>query len=442
MDDPWGLAEPPADHQVTPLPARLATLEALTGVQQCAEDDPLWRWPAAEELPEVAGMMAAGWFPLDAAPLHGLLPAVWPRAHRCWLPDRLPKVSHRYDGLTSFIAPAGPGRARQSNELLEEEAIEAGLPLPPTGRIWLLRSPFPAVAMRVLLRLIWQRSEQVGHAGRPSGLPRDMLSTARELLTWSEAELLEWWTGPEADAAVAWAARGRSAAEVADLVARGIGPEDLAPLLADGVTEREAVAWHDVLAGTGRPLAETVRTWRARGVDLDQTPMLTRLVWWPDEEVMVWREAGFAFAAMEQLAGVPLLQAIQWRDAGHSAAATVALLQADELVTPAEVASFAEAGITRPALFSWVECGFTAAEAAAWTDVGVRPQEARVWRSFALSPASVAPGEHLPPDYQLAGWIFPPVDPRELVHQVDDPPGTRGRVARQRREQVMQRSDR
>jgi hypothetical protein len=435
VDDPWGLADPPAGHAelpLPPLPPRLAALAGLTEPKSLAEDDPLWAWPAAEELPEVRELMAQGWYPLDGAPLHGLLPTVWPTVDRCWLPDRLPKVSHRYDGAVSTLVPSGNGRHEAPNELVREEAVEAGLPLPPTGRIWLLRSPFPSVAMRVLLRLIWQRSEQVGHEGRPSGLPRDMVTAGRELLSWSEDRLLEWWSGREADAAQQWTERGRSPMDMADVVVRGLAPADLEPLLRDGLTEAEVVAWYDVLAGSGRPLVETVRLWRRRGVDLDQTQLLTRLIWWPEEEVSEWVGAGFGWAAMVALAGTPLMRATEWRDSGYTPADTVALLQADELLSPAEATAFAP--LETSSMLGWVECGFGAAEAAAWAAADVRPQEARVWRAQGLGPPDVEPGQRLPPDYQLGGWIFPPADPRDLVHQIDDPPGVRGRVARERRE--------
>jgi hypothetical protein len=432
VDDPWGLDDPPAEHAALPLPPRLATLATLTGQQAISEDDPLWVWPAAPELPEVQVLMVDGWYPLDAAPLHGLLPTVWPREHRCWLPDRLPRVAHRTDGTTSFLAPSRRHRHAVPDELVSEQAIEAGLPTPPAGRIWLLRSPFPAVPMRVLLRLIWLRSMQVWQEGRPAGLPTDMLAAGQELIGWSEDELLAWWTGPEAEAAKAWTALGRPAGDVAELVVRGLGPETLAPLLADGLTERQVAGWHDVVAGTGRPLVDTVRLWRGRGVGLDQAALLTRLVWVPEEEVVQWADAGFDYPAMVALAAVPLMLAVQWRDAGFSPALTVALLRADEVVSPAEVAAFGDL----PRLVTWVDCGFGAEEAIAWSAVDITAQEARVWRSYGLSPSDVAQGVRLPPGYEVGGWVFPPGDPRDLVHPVDDPPGTRGRVARERREQA------
>ena len=436
MDDPWGLEDPPAQHADLPLPPRLATLAALTGQQAVSEDDPLWAWPAATELPEVQALVVDGWYPLDGSPLHGLLPTVWPREHRCWLPNRLPRVAHRTDGFTSFLAPSRRHRHAVPDELVSEQAVEAGLPTPPAGRIWLLRSPFAAVPMRVLLRLIWLRSMQLWQSGRPAGLPTDMLAAGAELISWDESQLLAWWTGPEAEAAGEWTARGRSADDVAELVVRGLGPADIGPLVDNGLTERQIVGWHDVLAGTGRPLVETVRLWRGRGVGLDQSALLTRLVWVPEEEVVEWADAGFDYPAMVALAAVPLMLAVQWRDAGYDAAATVALQRADELLSPREARAFADAGIELRPMARWVECGFDAEQADAWTAVDVRPQEARVWRSQRLTPKDVQPGQRLPPGYEVGGWIYPPGDPRDLVHGVDDPPGTRGRVARERREQV------
>ena len=60
-----------------------------------------------------------------------------------------------------------------------------------------------------------------------------------------------------------------------------------------------------------------------------------------------------------------------------------------------------------------------------------------MWRSLGLDPSDALAGQRLPTGYQIGGWMLPPGgDPRDLVHPVDDPPGTRGRVARERREHV------
>ena len=437
MDDPWGLADPPAPHEELPLPARLAQLAALTGPVAVAEDDPLWAWPAAPELPEVQALMADGWYPLDAAPLHGLLPTVWPREHRCWVPDRLPRIAHRTDGITSFLAPSRRHRHAAPDELVQEQAIEAGLPLPPAGRIWLLRSPFPAVVMQVLLRLVWLRSLQLGQDGRPFGSPSAMVEAVSELVSWSEDELLSWWTGKEADApasgpgSVVLPRRSRA------LVVRGLGPDEVQPLLDDGLTEREIGAWHDVLAGTGRPLVETVRLWRGRGVDLRQTSLLTRLVWLPEEEIAEWTDAGFEYAAMVQLAAVPLMRAIEWRDAGYEPAQTVALLRADELISPAEAQAFAAAGTGLPVHGA---VGRVRLRRRPGRRHGPRSMYDRRRRGSGVrrgvadrGAAGSAASGRLP-----GRWLVPaagrrPSRPRPPGRR---PPGTRGRVARERREQV------
>ena len=134
MDDPWGLDDPPATLATEPLPPRLAALLAVRTRQPW--DDR--RFPHPRELPEVAALERQGWYAFDDAPYHLCLPAVWPRAHR-WVRDRLPKVSFGNDTVEPWSTADVARMAAHYGEV----ARECGLPPPPPGRLWLVRSPWP-----------------------------------------------------------------------------------------------------------------------------------------------------------------------------------------------------------------------------------------------------------------------------------------------------------
>ena len=248
MDDPWGAHEPAAPHPdpPEPLPAALAQLAALPE-PRTVEDWADWEIPGPEALPEVAALMRSGWRLLEADPRHTLLPAVWPSHRRCWLPDRMPKVYTSFDGRTSRIIPVGqachpgPGRGPAAPDDAEL-AAEAGLPAPPKGRIWLLRSPWSWVGLKVVLLLIGLRRDELD-AADSSGF----VLAAREILGWDEKELRTTWTGAEADAARDWEALGRVGEDVVELVLAGIGPEFFFRM--PGLSPNEAATWRCAAAG-------------------------------------------------------------------------------------------------------------------------------------------------------------------------------------------------
>ena len=337
MDDVWGLSEPPArsaEHP-PPLPPWLAGLAALDRPRELA-DPGSWRTPSAEELPEVAALAGDRWRPLEPAPLYCLLPAVWPAEHRCWVPDRLPKVvlQQRQDG-TLWMLPAAQHPDESAGRLEAAEAVAAGLVPPPAGRIWLLRSPWPWLGLSVVLSLIWRRAQQSG----PASLPHDLVPAARGLFGFTEPQLRAWWTGEDALAAAAWEAAGRVGEDVAALVERGLGPAEVGSLVTGaGLTEARIVSWCDSIGGRGPAAVERIQLWRAFGVPADPPDYLYHFDDFSAAELRAWLEAGFDHAQMLSLQGVSLARAVLWREAGYSAAETAELLEADERLTPAEAA--------------------------------------------------------------------------------------------------------
>lgn len=90
------------------------------------------------------------------------LPAVWPDAHRCWVPDRLPRWTSTFCPPEPIVVtPHGEDLRRAHQDWLAEPAAEQGLPAPPRNRLWLLRSPWSDFGMAVVHHLIMLRAEQL-----------------------------------------------------------------------------------------------------------------------------------------------------------------------------------------------------------------------------------------------------------------------------------------
>lgn len=420
-----------------PLPPRLAELAALTGRRRL-EPGERFTWPRAEELPEVRSLAARGFRPLGTAPLHCCLPAVWPEQHRCWVPDRLPKVSVGGDGSPTWIEPWDEQTRQEMAADIDREAAACGLPDPPRGRLWLLRSPWPSVGLEVLFVLLARRCEE-----------RDMLvmtpgvtEAARELLTWSEQQLWDWWSGPDADVARRWRARGRTGEEVARLVLAELGPDEIHAFAAGdpSLTEEQAVAWCGAIDAGGPESVAQVRAWLEAGLPAnppdDPHMVLARF---EPEQVRQWLAAGFDLGDVAKLRGLPLESAIAWRERGFDPAEVRQLLQADWTVTPDEVAAFDAAGIGERERLRWLEDGFDADAARVWIDLDILPGEARVWRSVGQGPDDArrhreAGGGALPPRLRYIGFTAEgSADRANRRYGVTDPPGTRGRTAGQTR---------
>lgn len=327
------------------------------------------------------------------------------------------------------MIPAGQachlGHRHQPSEAFDLElAAEVGLPAPPPGRIWLLRSPWPLVGLKVVLWFFARRCQERGVYE-----VADFVAAARAMLRWDETELLAWWTGQEKDAALAWQVQGRTGEDVAELVYAGIGPQELARM--PGLTFDQAAAWRWAAAGqTVQEAVDRVVFFRSAGLPDTPPENLYRLEGLTEEEFRAWIAAGFDVPTMVALIGSTLAEAIAWRDHGFSAARAQELLQADPELTAVEADSFTAAGIVGRHQIDWIQYGFSAAEATGYDQLDIQPNEARVWRSMGLSPSDAQPGHQLPPDYQRGGWIIPAgMRMRDGEHFVKDPPGTRGVIA-------------
>lgn len=250
-DDPWGSALPPVVQGAPPpLPPRLAALPDLAGRDGSLHLEPGERWafPTAGELPEVQQLADRGWRAAPDAPYWLFLPAVWPAEHRCWLPDRLPRVSVASDGTDRVIVPWTEEVAEDLYAETVAEARGAGLPAPPRGRLWLLRSPWPSIGFTVALHVIDSFIQPSGPRG--PGDARRRVADVRRVLSWSEPEAWSRWHGATARTAGAWRARGRTGEQVSDLVLRELSPELMARLA--GSTSRGARAWMSGRRSPGR----------------------------------------------------------------------------------------------------------------------------------------------------------------------------------------------
>ncbi len=431
MDDPWGLEDAATPHPVPPepLPPRLAKLAALSG-PEVVTDWSDWESPGPQALPEVATLLAQGWALLEQDPRFVLMPAIWPTVLRCWLPDRMPKTYSSFDGQTSRIIPAGQlchpehHQSRAPEAFEAELAAEVGLPAPLPGRIWLLRSPWPTIGLKMVLDLFARRCDEQGRYEAA-----DVIEAAREMLRWDEAHILAWWTGEERDAASAWQAQGRIGEDVVELVHAGIGPDLWARM--PGLSVEQAAAWRWAVAGrTAQEAVDRVVFFRSAGLPDTPPADLYRLAAMSESDVLAWFGGGFDVPAMVQLMGLTLGEAITWRDLGYSPARTQELLQVDPSLTAAEADTFTQAGIVGAHQMDWIQHGFTSSEAAAYDENDVQPNEARVWQSMGLRPGDVRPGQHLPAGYQRGGWAMPAgMRMRDAQHSVQDPPGTRGVIA-------------
>lgn len=423
--------------EAEPLPPRLADLAALTGRRPLVEGE-RWDWPSAEELPEVRALAGERWRPLEPAPLYWCLPAVWPPDHRCWVPDRLPRLSRGFQGAHRWLEPWAEETDKKMHADLVAEAAVCGLPEPPRGRLWLVRSPWPSLGVRVVLHLLARRCVERGLPVMTSGVTE----AARELLGWSEERIWKWWSGPDADVANAWRARGRVGEEAARLVLAKLKPEDVEALTSGdggdgGLTLEQALTWCAAVRESGSAAVARVLAWRALGLPAeppyDPSMVLAEM---PPEEAAEWLAAAFDFHDLGELRGLQPANAVAWRDQGFAPSEVRRLLEADRILTPEEAAAFDAAGIEPDARRQWVADGFDADAARAWTDLDILSNEARVWRSIGRGPEDAAShiragGGPLPPGAR-AGWTaIGGHDRADRRYGVIDPPGTRGRTASQ-----------
>ncbi len=437
MTDPSDFADPPAPtpDPLPALPPRLARLAevATTGVPLTFADPYDMGFPDPSELPEVQGLVADGWRPLDGAPLHALLPAAWPREHRTWVPNRLPQVAIAgctTDEYLSTVVPVDDDW--EPDDDVDSDAHAAGLPAQPRGRIWLLRSPWPRIPVAAIYRLIGAPLED------GPGVSELMFEAAREVFTWDEERALAACPAKVRDLIDAWAAFGRVGEAASPFIERRLTPGKIAQLTGIGLDEPTAVAWYDSLHGdVDDDAIAFITAWRAARLPGDPPPGATRFTHRDLSELRDWLDAGFDLYAADRLELAGLARALEWREAGYDPADTYELLRSNPALTPAEARAF-DAPTVRDRRREWIYLGFDAAQATAWTAAAIGPEEARLWRACGKQPADVASGQLLPPDL-LAGretLFVSRIGSRDgraeypQWDEIEDPPGTQGRRAR------------
>lgn len=447
LSDPWGRDEPPAvaESDLEPLPPALAEIERML---EYGEDRPLGpgerlSLPGLADLPEVAALAAEGFEPLPNGLMgfdSAFLPAVWPREHRRWVRDRMPKF-----GLVSFGEDdlvLGPEMGGDTHQLwlLAREARSLGLAPPPRDRIWLLRSPWPSLRVSSLRLLFAQHRDRNGMGWDTTALMR----AAQDLLPRSESELWSLWTGHQADAARAWRDVDRLGPESDTWVKLGLGPHHLDVLAAPmteggaGLDPAQTRAWCEVVCMLEQPGDDAVQRivgWRQAGLPadapverlgmvlLDRTPA----------DLTPWLAAGLTADDIAVWQAEDLQQARAWHEAGFGAREARDLVRADATLTPAEARAFDAAGISPSARVRWVAAGFSPDEARAWTDIDIVASEARVWRALdrTIDEARVqraVGGDVLPAGVEL-GFGATGSDRDDVSYGVTDPPGTRGAAA-------------
>jgi len=391
MDDAWGVGQPPAVVADLPLPPRLARLAALQPGQSLQVDPYEESFPSAAELPEVRTLIDEGWWPLHGAPLFGLLPAAWPVPLRAWVPDRLPRV---YGGGTTDSYWGAIGRPPAGDDYdpyydLDREAASAGLPAPPRGRIWLLRSPWPDLPMVAVLDAMWSITED------GPDVVADTYRAALDVQTWDAARVRSACSPEVRGVLDAWGARGRSGEAVARFVEWRLAPDAVDRLTAaTGVDEPTALAWLTSLETDDLDAAAaTITAWRAAGLPGDPPPAAHRWAGRDTVELRRWLEAGFDLYAASQLQRAGLETAIAWRAAGFDEVDTYELLRSDPDLTPAEARAFDGVAERR----EWIHWGFTAEQARDWAAAGRTVRAARAARRDSRRGARLRHDRRQPP---------------------------------------------
>jgi hypothetical protein len=202
--DPWG-DDPPliAERDLPPLPERLRRIAALSGptpMSDLGEDPEAWQTTAgpasAADLSEAGMLSKQGWEVAPAEPWLALLPAVWPAKHRGWIRNRVPWAWTRAGDPPTLLPPTEDDlwREEQQEEDYPANLEGTGIPVPPLGRIWLLRSPFEGISVAEVAEVV---EGVASHRARADGEDmfrnkRHIVEAAREVLSWDTATIEAW----------------------------------------------------------------------------------------------------------------------------------------------------------------------------------------------------------------------------------------------------------
>lgn len=91
------------------------------------------------ELPEVQALIAQGWRLAPEAPVWSFLPAVWPKEHRTWVPDRALHLCVVVEGSVARTEQLTRAELDELDADAAQLCARAGIASRPPRRIWLLR---------------------------------------------------------------------------------------------------------------------------------------------------------------------------------------------------------------------------------------------------------------------------------------------------------------
>ncbi|WP_407342184.1 DUF5956 family protein [Pengzhenrongella phosphoraccumulans] len=444
----------------------------MTGPRPGRDSD---AFPAPSELPEVAVLEAQGWVGLDDAPGLWALPAVWPAQLRCWVPDRRPRIVRMSvrSARGTVVDSTRPATSEEIDDLESERdafVAELELPAPPRGRIWLVRSPWPrelptVALLAVIKSLAWgPRAIRPGRGSDPVAQAAVALlqDTSTQGLSRVRAVVV---SEPVGHAALAWADGGADVGEHLGPVLAGATPQDVEEVETALTTAGLPSPWgREIVSAFG---ADDAREWiqllvehlfsiadlRAVSAanevaDPHEVEPLLRAGWSLLDALLLWHgpDMPWPAAAAWHHTGLPAAQVHAllkqnlallpsdlegWTDSGVDVDELPWILRADPQVTPSEWVAFARADLSSDIALDWLAHGFTARQALAWESVDVVPAEARFWRSQGLGPADLPPSVSGQPVLPQGDWSsMRGTDRRSRTWACQDPPGTRGSVAR------------
>lgn len=150
--------------------------------------------PSAPDLIEVQMLAGRGWAVAPREPWLAFLPAVWPAQCRGWIRNRVPWV-WRCAGQPPTLAPPTETDLISEGEAQEDYPADlegTGIPVPPLGRIWLLRSPVDGVTVTEIAQAI--QGVAVRWAGGEDIFlnKHHLVDAARDVLSWDSATINRW----------------------------------------------------------------------------------------------------------------------------------------------------------------------------------------------------------------------------------------------------------
>lgn len=145
----------------------------------------------------------------------------------------------------------------------------AGLPNPPTDRIWLLRSPWLHIPVAVSYEIIWSVAER-----RPSREEiQQVYRVARDILAWDEERALAACPAGTRVLLDAWAQAGRIREVAATVIEHRLRPTDLADASTrTGVDEDTLLEWLESLQTDPDEAIAFINAWRSAGLPGNPPP--------------------------------------------------------------------------------------------------------------------------------------------------------------------------